>query len=83
LNAKNVEERTLVFIRDIQDIEEFLKEDIKLVERFIDLDSALNIDSEAKERLNQLKINRLPNAYKNSIDVNLVSNTVKLVYQNI
>ncbi len=83
MNAKNVEERTLVFIRDIQDIEEFLKEDIKLVERFIDLDSALNIDSEAKERLNQLKINRLPNAYKNSIDVNLVSNTVKLVYQNI
>ena len=76
MNAENVEDRTLVFIRNIVDIEEFLH-DPNLLGKYIDLDSNQSIDQNSKERLNKLKQLQLPNAFKNLKNTNLDTYTVK------
>ncbi len=44
--------------------------------KFIDLDSNNAVDIENKERLNKLKHQKLPNAYQNSANLNIVTYTV-------
>ena len=57
LNGKNVKDNVLVFIREVEDIEndENIKNNIKLTARFIDLNKDGGIDKESKELLNDLK----------------------------
>lgn len=57
LNAKNVDDDVLVFIREVVDIEneENIKSNSKLAARFIDLDKDGNVDKESKQLLHELK----------------------------
>jgi hypothetical protein len=70
-----------VFIRNIEDIEDFVKGDKDILGKFIDLDESKNVDEKSKNRLNKLKLDKLPNAYKSARD-NIVTYSVsyKLAY---
>jgi hypothetical protein len=70
-----------VFIRNIEDIEDFVKGEQNILGKFMDLDDNKNVDEKSKNRLNKLKLDKLPNAYKSARD-NIITYPVsyKLAY---
>ncbi|CAF3724767.1 unnamed protein product [Rotaria socialis] len=62
LSAKDANERTLCFFRDIVDIRDHLSDSKAL--KYIDMSSQSVIDQEADKLLNRLKTNRIPAALK-------------------
>ena len=60
IRAKNIENNVLFFVREIDDIEEHYKDNIKLSLKFIDIDKNKNIDETAKKFLNDLKYDKIP-----------------------
>ena len=53
-----------MFIRNIEDVEDFVKDKQVILGKFIDLDENKNVDKKSKNRLNKLKLDKLPMAYK-------------------
>ena len=82
LKATDVDNRTLVFIRNIEDIEEFVKDGQDILGKFIDLDENKNVDEASKKHLNNLKLDKIPNAYKSASE-NITTYTVSYKLANI
>ena len=66
MNAENIENNVLFFIREIDDIEQHFKDNIRLSQRFIDIDKNKNIDQTAKKFLHDLKYNKIPGKLSSS-----------------
>lgn len=59
LNAKNVENNVLCFIREIEDVKDYKDIDRPIAWRYIDVDSQNEIDHSAQDLLNDLKFNKV------------------------
>ena len=80
LKSFNVDDRTLVFIRNIEDIESFVSDQEDILGRFIDLDSNKLVDQLSKDRLNQLKSEKLQNAYSaTTVNENIATYSVSFL----
>ncbi|CAF0992020.1 unnamed protein product [Adineta ricciae] len=64
LGAKDANERTLCFLRDIVDIRDHLSD--SKAAKYIDMSSSSTIDEDAEKLLERLKTVRIPNALKSS-----------------
>ncbi|UJR16165.1 hypothetical protein I4U23_003075 [Adineta vaga] len=64
LLAKDANERTLCFLREIVDIREHLSDD--KVSKYIDMSTSSDVDQEAEKLLERLKTVRIPAALKSS-----------------
>ena len=78
MNAENIENNVLFFIREIDDIEQHFKDNIRLSQRFIDIDKNKSIDQTAKKFLHDLKCNKIPSKLPSS---NIFKYNVKLLFK--
>jgi hypothetical protein len=62
LNAKNNQNNTLFFERNIVDIEQHLGQNVSLIKKFIELDAENEVDPEVKTLLDNLKYKKIPSA---------------------
>ena len=62
LNAENVNDNALCFVREIEDINDRFKENDALISKYIDLNEDKTIDQESMALLNDLKNNKLKKA---------------------
>ena len=76
LNAKNVEDNTIVFLREIENIETdqmIINKNPSLASRFIELDDDNRIDEDSKKYLDELKYEKikkvLPSTHIHSLKV--------------
>ncbi|CAF4090255.1 unnamed protein product [Adineta steineri] len=64
LSAKDANERTLCFLREIVDIRDHLSDE--KASKYIDMSSSTDIDHEAEKLLNRLRTTRIPTALQSS-----------------
>ena len=55
LNAKNINDNAIIFLREIEDIENIIEQNPDLAASYIDLNENKNIDKESKKQLDCLK----------------------------
>ena len=64
---------SIVFVRNIKDIEQNVSKDVELSKKFIDLNMDETINTQIKDHLNELKNVHIPEAYKNFKDISIMN----------